>query len=59
MKNLRVRKALLEADMNQSDLANLIGKSRSYVTMLLNYELAKSEQDELIRMIRGSVKTDA
>lgn len=59
MKNLRIRKAMLEASMTQSDLAELLGKSRSYVSMLLNYELAKVEQDDIIRLIRGKEKVDA
>lgn len=52
MKNLRVRKAMLEAGMRQQDLANLVGKSRSYVSILLSSELTKSEQDALVRAIR-------
>lgn len=59
MKNIRLRKAMLEADMTQYDLAKLMGKSRSYVSMLLNFELAKTEQDELIRLIKGKEKVDA
>ena len=54
MKNLRVRKAMLEAGLKQDDLARLLGRPRSYVSTLLSLELAKSEQDELVRIIRGS-----
>ena len=59
MKNLRVRKAMLEAGMKQHDLAELLGKSRSYVSMLLSCELAKSEQDAIIRAIREKEGEDA
>lgn len=59
MKNLRVRKAMLEAGMRQQDLANLVGKSRSYVSILLSSELTKSEQDALVRAIRERGDGDA
>lgn len=51
-KNHRIRKALFLAGMTQGELGQLMGLSDPYISKLLQYELAKSEQDEIIRLIR-------
>ena len=52
MKNQRIRKALFLAGMTQGELGQMMGLSDADVSKLLKYELAKSEQDEIIRLIR-------
>lgn len=52
-KNQRVRKAMFMACLNQRELSKILEKSEQEVSIVLNgYELAKSEQDEIVRKIK-------
>ena len=51
-KNLRIRRAMLEADMNQRELGELMGLKDPDISKILKYELAKSEQDAIIKIIK-------
>lgn len=51
-KNPRIRKAMLERGMKQNDLAEILGLNLSELSVMLKYELAKEEQDEIIRRIK-------
>ena len=51
-KNLRIRRAMLEADMSQRELGKLMGLKDPYISKILKYELAKSEQDAIIKIIK-------
>ena len=51
-KNMRIRKELFVNGMTQRDLARMLGYTEPEMCRILTYELAKSEQDEMIRMIR-------
>lgn len=55
MKNVRVRQAMLNAGLKQSDLARILGVTDSYVSIMLKRELARGEQDELIELIKAGV----
>lgn len=52
IKNVRIRRELATYGMTQGDLAKVLNLSQPFVSMLLKYELAKNEQDEIIRKIR-------
>lgn len=51
-KNLRIRAALAGASMTQGDLARLLGYSEPDLSIIMSVELAKAEQDEIIKKIR-------
>lgn len=51
-KNLRIRKALMDADMTQRELGELMGMRDPDISRILKYELAKSEQDAIIKIIK-------
>lgn len=53
-KNIRIRKEMINAGINQADLALLLGVSDADVSRLFKFELAKFEQDEIVRKIRAS-----
>ncbi len=53
-KNIRIRKEMINAGINQNDLALILGISRADASRLFKWELAKAEQDEMIRKIRAS-----
>lgn len=52
-KNLRIRAALAGASMTQGDLARLLGYSEPDLSIIMSVELAKAEQDEIIRRIKA------
>lgn len=52
--NTRVRKTLVENGMRQGDLAELMGITGQQLSLILKYELAKSEQDKMIALIEQS-----
>lgn len=52
MKNKRIRTAMLNAGINQSDLAKILGISDAEISYALKYELSKSEQDRIIERIK-------
>ena len=51
-KNTRVRKAMAEAGIDQRKLSGILNISENEMSIVLKRELARSEQDELIRAIR-------
>jgi predicted XRE-type DNA-binding protein len=53
-KNLRIRKALMDADMTQRELGELMGMRDPDISRILKYELAKSEQDAIIKIIKSA-----
>ena len=54
-KNMRIRKALFNAGLKQGSLGKIIGRTEGEVSVILNaYELAKAEQDEIIRQIKAT-----
>ena len=52
-KNMKIRKALLEAGMSQVGFAQLLGVSQPTLsTALANFEFSASETNRLIRVIK-------
>lgn len=51
-KNVRVRKEMISNGVNQTILSKLMHISEMECSVMLKRELAKSEQDEIIRTIR-------
>lgn len=51
-KNTRVRKAMAEAGIDQRKFSAILKISENELSIVLKRELAKAEQDELIRAIR-------
>lgn len=54
MKNKRVRKEMFLKCINQNDLAEILGVNKQEMSIMLKYDLAKSEQDNIIAKIRES-----
>ena len=52
MKNKRIRKAMADAGINQSELAEIIQVSMPELSNVLKYELAVREQNEIVKRIR-------
>lgn len=52
MKNKKVRRAMIEAGISQLDLANILVVGMSEMSVMLKYELARQEQDEIVAKIR-------
>lgn len=50
--NTRIRKTLAEEGLRQADLARILGLNETQVSLMLKYELAKSEQDKIIQKIK-------
>ena len=59
MKNLRVRKELADHSMTQGDLARLLGFTEPTMSVILKFELARSEQDKFIEKIRAAKEDPA
>ena len=53
-KNMRVRKAMFLAGMSQEELGKLLGLSGPDISKLMKFELAKAEQDDIIRKIKAA-----
>jgi ribosome-binding protein aMBF1 (putative translation factor) len=51
-KNKRIRKTMAEYGINQSELSRIMHTNDTVVSMILRYELAKSEQDAIIQAIK-------
>lgn len=51
-KNIRVRKAMAEKGFDQRKLSRILHITETEMSVILKYELARSEQDEIIRAIR-------
>lgn len=51
MKNKLVRKALIDAEMTQTDLGQILGITQSTVSGILKFELAHEEQEHIVQLI--------
>ena len=49
VKNLRIRKKMYELNISQATLGTLFGMTQQEVSIMLKRELAKKEQDEIIK----------
>ena len=54
MTNMRVRKAMVEAGINQSRLAEILGWSESKVSNILDVEMSMKVQADIVARIRGA-----
>lgn len=52
MTNLRVRKAMVEANINQSRLAEILGWTESKVSNVLDVEMSAKTQVEIVAKIK-------
>ena len=53
MKNKRIRKAMTDAGISQTELADIMSTSTAEISIALNkYELAVREQNEIVARIR-------
>lgn len=51
MKNKLIRKALIDAEMTQTDLGQILGITQSTVSGILKFELAHEEQEHIVQLI--------
>lgn len=58
MANTRVRRAMLDADINQSRLAEILGWSESKVSNVLDVELSAKTQTDIIAKIRNAERNN-
>ena len=58
MTNMRVRKAMMDAGINQSRLAEILGWTESKVSNVLDVEMSARTQAEIVAKIRGSEKEE-
>ena len=54
MANARVRRAMIEANINQSGLAEILGWSESKVSNVLDVELSAKAQTDIVAKIRNA-----
>ena len=52
MKNKRIRTAMTQAGMNQTQLADLLNVPYGEMSIMLKYELAVKEQNDIVARIR-------
>ena len=52
MRNKRIRMALTQAGMTQTELAKLLYVSETELSIMLKHELAVREQNEIVKSIR-------
>ena len=52
MKNKRIRNAMLQAGINQTQLADILNVPYGEMSIMLKYELAVREQNEIMKRIR-------
>lgn len=52
MKNKRIKAAMNQAGINQTQLAEVLGISNTETTYMLKRELAVREQNEIVKRIR-------
>lgn len=50
--NIKIRKAMLDANISQGDLAEILEMSEPALSIMLRYELASRVQNEIITKIR-------
>ena len=58
MTNMRVRKAMMDAGINQSRLAEILGWTESMVSNVLDVEMSARTQAEIVAKIRESEKEE-
>ena len=58
MTNMRVRKAMMDAGINQSRLAEILGGTESKVSNVLDVEMSARTQAEIVAKIRESEKEE-
>lgn len=58
MANMRVRKAMMDAGINQSRLAEILGWTESKVSNVLDVEMSARTQAEIVAKIRESEKEE-
>lgn len=58
MTNMRVRKAMMDAEINQSRLAEILGWTESKVSNVLDVEMSARTQAEIVAKIRESEKEE-
>lgn len=58
MTNMRVRKAMMDAGINQSRLAEILGWTESKVSNVLDVEMSVRTQAEIVAKIRESEKEE-
>lgn len=52
-KNIRIRKAMLQEYLTQSELAEILGISTGEMSTMLKYELAPEEQRNILEQIKA------
>ena len=52
MKNKRIKVAMLQAGITQAQLAELLNVMQSEISVMLKYELAAKEQNNIVATIR-------
>lgn len=52
MKNKRIRKAMADAGITQLQLAELLGVKQPEMSIMMKYELAVREQNDIVARIR-------
>ena len=52
MKNKRIKVAMLQAGITQAQLADLLNVMQSEISVMLKYELAVKEQNNIVATIR-------
>lgn len=52
MKNKRIKVAMTQAGINQTQLAEILNISNTEVTFMLRRELAVREQNEIVKRVR-------
>ena len=58
MTNTRVRKAMMDAGINQSRLAEILGWTESKVSNVLDVEMSARTQAEIVAKIRESEREE-
>ena len=53
MNNHYIRTAMIKANLNQSQLAKILGCSQASVSIMLRRELSRAEQKKIVAMIIG------
>ena len=52
MKNKRIRRAMADAGINQGELARILSVGNTELSVMLKYELAVREQNDIVARIR-------
>lgn len=58
MTNVRVRRAMMDAGVNQSRLAEILGWSESKVSNVLDVELSAKAQADIIAKIKNAERSN-